>query len=432
MTTIATERRSEVRPAPPTAAPALTPQGDLPSWPIVCLFAGYAVWWVLGLSAFVVPILGIAMVGLLFVRKNVVFPRGFYLWALFLLFVLGAVAEVGFGVRIVGYGVRVSNYIGSGVVFLYIYNSSRRTLSDRKIVFAMVGFFATIVVGGYLGVLMPGGHINTPAQYLLPHAIASNSYVHTLVHPSFAEVQQPWGSPISFTRPSAPFPYTNGWGCNVALVLPFVMAALTMTRGRKRLAISGLLVAVLVPAFATLNRGMFIAVGFALIYAAVRYGMRGRIAPLAILVVGLTTVAIVAISTGVLTTLTTRLQYSSTNIGRATIYQEAFNGALASPLFGNGAPRPSGVLNISVGTQGQLWTVLFSYGFIALGAYLGWFIYAAWRSRRATTNLVLWMHIVCLIALVTCIYYGYDGPQLAVAMVAAAVALRPRERRTDQ
>ncbi len=41
------------------------------------------------------------------------------------------------------------------------------------------------------------------------------------VHPRFADVQDILGYPVS--RPSAPFIYTNDWGGNFALLIPFVI-----------------------------------------------------------------------------------------------------------------------------------------------------------------------------------------------------------------
>lgn len=64
---------------------------------------------------------------------------------------------------------------------------------------------------------------------------------------------------------------------------------------------------------------------------------------------------------------------------------------------------------------------------MALAAYLAWFVYAVLRSLKWQTSTQLWMHVVLVTVLITTAYYGYDGPQLAVAMVAAAVALRPPE-----
>jgi hypothetical protein len=393
----------------------------------VVLFAGYGGWWVLGLGAFAVPLVAVMMAALLVVSRRVVVPTGFVLWALFLAFAAAAAVELDAGVRFVGFGVRMANYLGAGVVLLYVVNCSRSRTSDRLVVMAMIGYLATVVVGGWLGVLVPTGRLTTPTELLLPGGLTNNDYVRALVHPSFSEVQRPYGSPVLFTRPSAPFAYTNGWGCNMALLVPFAAAALALGRRRQRFLVAGLLGAALVPAFATLNRGMFLAVLIAAAYATVRYGLRGRFGPLLVLTGGLAFAAAVGAVTGVAGQLAMRLQYSQTNVGRMTIYREAFSGALASPVLGNGSPRPSSTLNISIGTQGQLWNVMFSYGFFALAAYLGWFAYAVWFSRRASTPLLLWMHIALVLALLPTVYYGYDGPPLAGAVVAAGLVMRPPE-----
>jgi polysaccharide biosynthesis protein PslJ len=422
---------SELLTPAPLARPESRPrrQRALPSWPLVVLFAGYGVWWLLGLGAFAVPIVALMMVVLMAVSERLVVPTGFLLWMLFLAFAAAAAVELNSGLRFVGFGVRMANYVGAGVVLVYVVNCSRSRTSDRLIVMAMIGYLATVVIGGWLGVLVPTGRLSTPTEILLPGSLTDNDYVRALVHPSFSEVQRPYGSPVLFTRPSAPFAYTNGWGCNMALLVPFAAAALAIGRRWQRVLVIGLLAAALVPAFATLNRGMFLAVLIAGGYAAVRYGLRGRFGPLLVLTIGMGLAVVVGAVTGVAGELAMRLQYSETNVGRMTIYREAFLGALESPVFGNGSPRPSSTLNISIGTQGQLWNVMFSYGFVALAAYLGWFTYAVWFSRRARTPLQLWMHVALLLALLTTVYYGYDGPQLAVAMVAAGLVMRPPQRR---
>jgi hypothetical protein len=298
---------------------------------------------------------------------------------------------------------------------------------------ALMLFFAFVVFGGYLGVLMPHGSLHTPAESLLPTNIAQNEYVHSLVHPSFAEVQQPYGSPRAFHRPSAPFPYTNSWGCNVALLVPLVIAAITLARKRSsRLVPLALLAAACVPAFATLNRGMFLAIAVVLGYGALRLAVRGQLVPLITIAAGSLLGIAVAISTGVLADLQTRLHYSRTNLGRQTIYREAFDGALQSPIFGHGAPQPSQTLTVSVGTQGQVWNVMYSYGFIALAFFLGWFVLAMLLSWRAGNQARLWMHAGLFVCCLTFFYYGYDGTQLTVAMVTAALALRPAVERDGE
>lgn len=410
---------------PPLAAPPPPrPELVLPAWPIWLLFAGFPLLWVLGLGAFASVICAIPMVALLYGRGRVSVPLGFAFWVLFVLWVGIAVVEIDTGPRLVGYGVRLSNYLGATVLFLYAYNVKAEQLPTRKALAALAVFFGFVVFGGWLGVLFPHGSLTTPVSLILPGSIGSNTYVQALVHPNFAEVQQPYGAPKAFSRPSAPFPYTNGWGCNVALLVPCMVAAISSLRRRTKVMISTAMALALVPAAATLNRGMFLAIGVGVVYAAIRLAMRGRVVPLAGLTVVATLGVAVALASGVLTSLQERLTYSGSNVSRTTIYTEAFRGAVASPLLGNGAPRPSQTLNISVGTQGQLWNVMFSYGFLALFFFLAWFSWVAFISRGWDTGSDLWLHVCLVIAFMTLFYYGYDGPQLTVLMLVAALAVR--------
>ncbi|MDQ1740868.1 MAG: polysaccharide biosynthesis protein PslJ [Pseudonocardiales bacterium] len=411
-----------------TARPALPTAGlrELPAWPVYALFAGFPIWWLLGLGAFAVPLIAVPMFLLLAQRGNVEVPAAFWLWIGFVVWACVAVLEVSSGSRLIGFSVRMSSYVGASIVFLYLYNGRNR-LSSRTVLRALVLFFAVVVAGGYLGVLVPRGALSTPVQALLPQNIRTNEYVSALVHPSFAEVQRPYGSPRTFYRPSAPFPYTNSWGCNVALLVPLVVAAMmTFRRPVWRLAMVGLLALACVPAFATLNRGMYLALALVLAYAAVRLAFRGRLVPLVLVLGGGSVGLAVAVWAGVLARLQERLHYSGTNVGRQTIYREAFDGAVNSPIFGHGAPQPSTTVDVSIGTQGQVWNVMFSYGFIALAFFLGWFGLVVLQSWRARGQAELWVHATLFVAFVTFFYYGYDGIQLTVAMAAAALALRAR------
>jgi hypothetical protein len=69
---------------------------------------------------------------------------------------------------------------------------------------------------------------------------------------------------------------------------------------------------------------------------------------------------------------------------------------------------------------------MFSYGFVALAFFLGWFGLVVLQSWRARGQAELWVHATLFVAFVTFFYYGYDGIQLTVAMAAAALALRAR------
>lgn len=404
----------------------LTATRQLPVWPVYALFAGFPIWWLLGMGAFAVTIIAVPMFLLLTQRRNVEVPPAFWLWIGFVVWAFVAAFMLTSGSRLVGSGVRMGNYIGTSVVFLYIYNGRDR-LNNRTVLRALVLLFAFVVIGGYLGVLVPRGNFSTVTQSLLPTNIANNEYVRTLVHPSFAEVQRPYGSPRTFYRPSAPFPYTNSWGCNVALLVPLMVAAImTFRRLSVRLAIAVLLAAACVPAFATLNRGMFLALGMVLAYASLRLALRGRLLPLSMVLGGVSVGLVVAVSVGVVARLQERLHYSRTNLGRQTIYREAFDGTLNSPIFGHGAPQPSVNVDVSVGTQGQVWNVMFSYGFVALAFFLGWFAVVVLQSWKARTQADLWVHATLFVAFATFFYYGYDGIQMTVVMTAAALALRTR------
>jgi len=406
--------------------PPLAGLRELPAWPVYALFAGFPIWWVLGLGAFAAPLIAVPMFLLLVQRGHVEVPAAFWLWLGFVVWACVAALELSSGSKLVGFSVRMSNYVGASIVFLYLYNGRNR-LNNRTVLRALVLFFAVVVAGGYLGVLAPRGALSTPIEALLPQSIRTNEYVGALVHPSFAEVQRPYGSPRTFYRPSAPFPYTNSWGCNVALLVPLVMAAImTFRRPVWRLAMVGLLAAACVPAFATLNRGMYLALGLVLAYASVRLALRGRLLPLALVLGGGSVGLAVAIWAGVVARLQERLHYSGTNVGRQTIYREAFEGTLHSPIFGHGAPQPSTTVDVSIGTQGQIWNVMFSYGFIALAFFLGWFGLVVLQSWRARSEGELWVHATLFVAFLTFFFYGYDGIQLTVAMSAAALGLRAR------
>lgn len=396
----------------------------LPTWPVWLLFAGYPVFWLLGLGNFATALVGLVMFGLLWRTGGTRVPVGAALWGVFLAFSVISVVLIDDPVRYLGYAMRISSYLGASVVFVYVYNLSARRFPTRRVLLVLACFFAFVVLGGWLGVLVPDGRIATPLSFVLPGPVLANDYVQALVQPGFAEVQQPWGAPEPFIRPSAPFAYTNGWGSNMALLVPLILGASSRARGRRRWVLIGALVLAVVPALATLNRGLFLALGLTIAYVSVRLAMRGRWGVL-LGVVGVTAVAGGgAAAGGFLTMLRQRLQHSSTTADRTLLYIETFERTLDSPLFGHGSPQPSLYLDISVGTQGQLWNIMFSYGFVAVAAWVAWFAWVAVVSRHWTRLEDLWVHACLVTGCITVFYYGYDGPQLTVFMVAAALALR--------
>jgi hypothetical protein len=401
----------------------------LPAWPLIALFIGFPVWWLLGLGDMIWPVAAVPM-ALLLIRagRRVQVPRGFGVWLLFVVWMLMSVIEIDNGPRLVGFLFRAAQYLAVTVIFIYVYNGGSSTLPTRRVASIMAGFWIVVVLGGYLGVFDPTGVLHTLAGKLVPSSLASNDAVAQMITPHFTEY-----NPNSFRhiapRPSAPFSYTNNWGNAYSLLLPFVFIALAKLRRGPLFWLLAVLVPLsLVPAYLTLNRGMFLALGVGLLYAVIRFAARGHARALLALGLFLVLAGGLATALPVKQKIENRVASSNTNQTRAAVYDEAFDRTLRSPLFGYGAPRPSERIAgaPSIGTQGQLWMVLFSFGFVGAGLFMGWLAWLVWRTRHARTTSELWAHVTLLMALIESVYYGMLTAGLAVAMVAAALALRER------
>lgn len=395
----------------------------LPAWPLLGVFWLFPLGWVLGFGTFLPVMFAVLMAALLARHGATQLPRVLLLWALFLLFVVGSAVMIDTTGRMIGLLFRLSNYTAAGVAFLYVFNADSKVVSDKRIGLALTVFWAWVVLGGYLGVHFPEVGLVTPLARVLPGVVADNEIVQAWVAPRFADLQHPWGAPQPYARPSAPFAYANGWGCNFAILTPFVIDTIARSQGRRRLLFGSLLLASAVPAYATLNRGMFALLGFGLAYAAVRSALRGRVA--ALLGLGLVgaSASVGLVVGGVLDQIGERTTYSSTTDDRLALYNETFERALASPILGWGGPRPSRTIAVSVGTQGHIWNVMFSHGFLALVLFLAVLWWLAWRTRGATGTAFAG-HISVVIAALAVNVYGFDGPQMMVTMIAAALAMR--------
>jgi O-antigen ligase len=396
----------------------------LPSWPVVALFAAFPLWWALGLSSFICPILATSMALALAVRGRIQVPRGFGIWLLFVFWMAASAFKVDGADRLIGWAFRAVVYLSVTVLFLYVYNTPRQSLPIRRVALVMTAFWVVVVAGGYLGIVLPEGGFSTVAEKLMPGGLLANSFVRDLVHVDFAQRADPTRGLA--TRPQAPFVYTNVWGSNFALLLPFVFIALPQLRRRlPQLLLVLVLVASLVPGFLSLNRGLWLSLGVGLIYAALRYALRGRVRAVAAVLLLLGVAVSLAVALPVQQLL--RESKDETTSTRLALYQETIRMVQASPLLGYGAPRPSEDISgstPSVGTQGQLWMVLFSHGFPGLALFLGWYVWVLWRSAKAPTGAQLWLHVIVLIAIVQLPFYGMLPTGLPVFMVAAAVVMR--------
>jgi O-antigen ligase len=116
----------------------------------------------------------------------------------------------------------------------------------------------------------------------------------------------------------------------------------------------------------------------------------------------------------------------SSNETRLSVYNETLQQVKQSPYIGFGSPRASNAdPNLPhVGTQGQLFTVAYSYGVPALIFFVAWFLYTFMRSLRRGGPGRFWANIAILMLLVELPYYNYMPTPLHVVMIAAALAWR--------
>ncbi len=249
-------RPAEIPAAGPRSAPAL------PAWPVAVLFGGLPLWWAAGVLDVITIPFGVLAFWLLGRADQVRLPRGFGWWLFFCAWVAASVVMLVQPSGLLTFGYRWLLYAAAGVLFVYVFNAGA-TLTARRLSGWLTLWFAYMTVGGYLGLLIPTAVVRTPLSHLLPGGLTSNALVDQMVVRRFAQYNPDGFLEVS-PRPTAPFLYTNNWGSVYALLVPFVVVYILHTRSelRGRLA-AGVLLLSVIPAFLTLNRGMFVSLGVA-------------------------------------------------------------------------------------------------------------------------------------------------------------------------
>lgn len=399
-----------------------------PHWPLTACIAGFPIWWALGLGAFIWPVFAVPLaLRLLTRRRTVPVPFGFGLWLLYLVFVLASFTALDGGSLPFAYLWRLASYASCTVFFLTITGSSEEEIPTDRIVRLLASFWIITVAGGWLGTVMPYGGIPSLTEKVLPASMASNTFFLELVRPTFAQVHDVLGYPLG--RPKAPFVYTNDWGSAYALLLPFFFLSwLQAADPRRRSWAYILLLASLPPVFVSLNRGLWLSLGVALLYAAGRRGDVARMARRSLVVLATAGVLIIAF-TPVRGIVEGRAENDHSSQGRFFLYEEAVRVAADSPIIGMGGPVPYVGDRIipAIGTQGMLWTVLVSTGYVGLGIFL-----AAWGrwiwETRAGPPVTFWCHVVLIIGLVQILVYDMIPASLHIVFLAAALGFRAAQR----
>jgi hypothetical protein len=414
-------------------------------WPLYFLFGGLFVWWFLGVSGFVQAMFAVPLLlALVFRFRGVAMPRAFWYWLMFLLFMFASASQLSGLDNALSWSWRMSIYVGSTIMFLFVYNTPRQVLPARKIMNVLAAFWVLAVIGGLLGMALPNHTFHSLMQSVMPGKLQANAFVRALIAPSTTGGNSFPG--LGIFRVKAPFIYTNQWGSAFALTLPFAFAVITQARrSLTRVTFIGLLILAIVPLVFSLDRGSWLSAAAGSAYGISRLAASGRgrsrrmaKAARALLLTGVLAAALVLISPlgGYVLT---RLNAGYGDTHRQLLYSSSLTLIKRSPILGFGSPVSLNVLNPaappgpSIGTHGSIWTVMVSNGIPALIFFGLWFLYAFLKTFRRISSAGgrdpeahFWCHVVIFTAIIQLPYYELLPWGLPIVMIAAATALRER------
>ena len=420
------------KPAPARIGPLREDAQDLPAWPFVVAYSAYFLWWVLGSGDLMWPLFATVMLVFMIGRHGLRFPPGTILWVFFLAWVLASMTMLDTGGRVIGAFYRFLLELSPGVFAVYAFNA-RKSLSVRTIVGTMWGFLASTTIGGFIAMAAPTLRFKTLMYYLVPRALHSNDFVKEFTKRATTQ-WNPSSWILSDPRPSAPFIYSNTYGNVYSLIFPLALIfayVLWRERNKWRVVVAAVCALSVIPAAATLNRGMYIG----LIVIVVWVGFQRLRAGAWRTVLGIVAAIVVGVGAWLATpasqSLLERVAASSSTEDRASNYLETLYELQQSPLLGFGAPRPSASPWLpSLGTQGQFWTVIFSYGLVGLALFLAFFLRMVPRIWRATDVYGSILGGIILATLVEQFYYGMNTG-LMISVVAVALLSRHLEEEND-
>lgn len=423
-----------------------------PAWPLRLLLLGFPLWWALGLASFAALIVAVPMALQVRRTERLRLPAGFGLWLLFLgwmlagVFVLWADApgtvSGGGPSKLVPFVYRVLWYLAVTVAMLYPLSDAMRSVPALSVA-RWLGFLLLVcLAGGLVGLALPSFQFTSPAELLIPGARNATGFVHALVHPSLTTQSDFLG--YTQPRPKAPFTYSNAWGNNTGLVLPFfVYSWLTSPVRWMRLVVPVVLALLVVPVALSLNRGLWIGLCLSGVYAAVSLARLGRLAALWALVVGLVIAVVVLISSPLWATITLRVNTPHSNERRGTVAQVVTETTLkGSPLLGYGSTRKvvgnfesiagGGTTDCRqcaappLGTQGFLWRLILTTGFVGTGLFMS-FMGMQWLKHIRRRDPVSVLGCMTMLSSML-FFFVYDSLELPLFILMLAIGLMNRER----
>ncbi|CAN5902935.1 hypothetical protein BH23ACT2_BH23ACT2_30150 [soil metagenome] len=319
-------------------------------------------------------------------------------------------------------------FAGTLTALIWVINHPERLLSTARLVSWLAALWITMIAFGYLALVFPAFDARSPFQ-TLTGPLGRIQFIVDISGWRFAEFQT--GQDVSLPRPAAPFAFANSWGAGLGVLTPFFIRSwlVDVATQRRRIGIA-LLVAAVPPVMASGNRGVWISISAASAYWVVRRAAQRDLRPLALLVGVIAVVAVFFFATPAGELVSDRLATSERSTdGRASIYDQTWQGSLESPLLGHGKPEAiPGTTLPPMGTHGLVWYLMYVHGFVGLALFGTWLISEVVASGRSIrTQGAWWVHLSLVIALVQVLYYGMQ-PQIVLVGVAAGIAYRERAR----
>ncbi len=438
---------------PAVDRPSLMERMLVPGWPLKYLLVAFPLWWVLGLTTLIFPLLAVPMVVQLRRMRPIAVPPWFGLWFLFLIWQLVAL----FGMsssppgtypgsvlgRLISVALGGVEYAGVTATLLYVGNlprdPARGGVSQAAIARWMGWLFLTVLAGGFLGVLSPNLQFSSLTELLLPRSVTSNAFVRTLIHPVAAQVQSLIGT--NDPRPAAPFGYTNLWGNAISIVLVWFVAAWVVPgTGWRRWLYAAVAATSTVPIIVSLNRGLWIGIGATVVWILLRELSMGKVGRVLAVVV-----AAGAAGTGVALSplaavINERLNHGASNDIRAFVAHLSVVAIQHSPVFGYGgvrhaigspasiavgpSPRCGSCGGVPTGSTGDLWSVLFNQGIVGALLYFGFFamiLATYWRARGIYNEAAL---VTVALVFVYMLFYSCLPVAPTLTMIAVGVLWR--------
>ncbi len=397
-----------------------------PAWPLVVLTLGMPAAYFLGVSALVWVLPGVIFGLALYRSRSVTMPSAalplvaLTVWALLTVVQLADLGSLPLFLY------RWMVWASTLAIALWLVNDVSARIPTRRVVDLLAALWIVLVAFGYLALLFPHVAVPSVMQQILErmrdHPLGRPSFLYDISVVRFAELQEFSGHFVP--RPAAPMAYTNGWGSTIGLLSPFFAVSWLGSAGRLRRNIGVLLAGLaVIPIIVSTNRGLWLSLGGAVAYLAVRIALRGDLRLiLGVAFVG-TLLVVVTLATPLHQSISSRFSGAeASNETRSRLYETAIEKSKDSPLLGNAAPE-SVADGPAIGTHGLLWYVMFSHGFpavILLFALAAGLLASTFRARTPTAMAA---HLAIVVFVIQIPIYGLL-PQIVLVGAAAGIAWR--------